>query len=140
MASTGSTTVQSGSSESKKARLFPRVVAGAAGVFFAAAGIAAFLAPAAFFEAAAAFEPYNAHFIRDIGAFQIGLGVVLLLSVWIGDALVVALGGVGIGSLVHSVGHVLDRHAGGTPMVDIPLLAALSVLLIAAALTRWRSI
>lgn len=111
-------------------------MAGGAGIFFAAAGIAAFLAPAAFFEAAAAFEPYNPHLIRDIGAFQIGLGVVLLLSVWFRDALIVALGGVGAGSLVHSVGHVLDRHLGGTPMVDIPVFGALSVLLLAAAWKR----
>lgn len=107
-----------------------------AGVFFAAAGIAAFVAPAAFFEAAAAFEPYNAHLIRDIGAFQVGLGVVLLLSVWFRDGLVVALGGVGVGSLVHAVGHVLDRHLGGTPTVDIPVFGALSVLLLAAAWKR----
>lgn len=138
MATTDTTTARSGASAGKTA-LFPRVVAGAAGAFFAAAGMAAFLAPAAFFEAAAAFEPYNAHLIRDIGAFQLGLGMVLLLSVWLRDALVVTLVGVGVGSLVHSVGHVLDRHLGGTPMVDIPFLAALSVLLLAAALLRWRS-
>lgn len=119
--------------------MFPRVVAGAAGVFFAAAGIAAFVAPAAFFEAAAAFEPYNTHLIRDIGAFQLGLGVVLLLAVWVGDALVVALAGVGVGSLVHSVGHVLDRDLGGTPAVDVPFFGALSVLLLAAAFVRWRT-
>lgn len=116
------------------------MVAGVAGAFLALAGIAAFVAPAAFFEAAAAFEPYNTHLIRDIGAFQIGLGLVLLLSVWISDGLVVALGGVGLGSLVHAVGHVLDRHLGGTPAVDIPFFAALSLLLVVAALLRWRSL
>jgi hypothetical protein len=39
--------------------------------------------PRSFFTALAAFEPYNQHFIQDIGAFQIGLGAVLLLAgVW----------------------------------------------------------
>ncbi|MEX0658751.1 MAG: hypothetical protein WD080_06415 [Egibacteraceae bacterium] len=117
-----------------------RIGAGLAGVFFAAAGLVAFLAPAAFFEAAAAFEPYNAHFLRDIGAFQVGLGAALLLAVWIRDGLVVALGGVGIGSLLHAIGHGLDRHLGGTPAIDIPFFGALSVLLLALAALRWRTI
>lgn len=119
--------------------MLAKVVAGVAGVFFVAAGAAAFGAPEAFFDAAAAFEPYNEHFIRDIGAFQVGLGVVLLLAVWVGDGLVVALGGVGIGSLVHGVGHALDRHLGGTPAIDIPFWVALSVLLLAVSVLRWRS-
>lgn len=117
-----------------------RAVAVAAGAFFVVAGLAAFIVPAAFFEAAATFEPYNEHFVRDIGAFQLGLGMVLLLSAWVEDALVVALGGVGIGSLVHSGGHVLDRDLGGDPAVDIPFFAALSIVLVIAAWMRWRSI
>lgn len=117
-----------------------QVVALVAGVFFLAAGAAAFFAPAAFFDAAAAFEPYNEHFIRDIGAFQIGLGAVLLLAIRINDALVVALGGVGVGSWMHAVGHVLDRDLGGTPAVDIPFFAGLSVLLVAVAALRWASL
>lgn len=36
--------------------------------------------PNPFFEQLAWFEPYNQHFIQDIGAFQIGLGVVLLIA------------------------------------------------------------
>jgi uncharacterized protein YjeT (DUF2065 family) len=117
-----------------------RAVAAAAGVFFILSGLAAFAAPEAFFEAAATFEPYNEHFVRDIGAFQLGLGMVLLLSVWIEDAAVVALGGVGVGSLVHTLGHGLDRHLGGTPAVDIPFFGALSIVLLGAALMRWRSL
>jgi multicomponent Na+:H+ antiporter subunit D len=51
------------------------------------------IAPTSFFEQAATFEPYNAHFIRDLGAFQIGLGAVLLLAAFSRDALLVALAG-----------------------------------------------
>lgn len=127
------------STSGRQSSSLPRVVAGAAGVFLVVAGLAAFGAPEAFFEAAAAFEPYNAHFIRDIGAFQVGLGAVLLLAVWIDDGLVVALGGVGFGSLVHGVGHALDRDLGGVPAIDIPFWAAFSVLLLAVAVLRWRS-
>ena len=96
-------------------------------------------APAAFFEAAATFEPYSEHLVRDIGAFQVGLGAVLILSVWVGDGLVVALGGVGAGSLVHAIGHVIDRDRGGTPAIDIPFFAAVAILLIVVAVLRWRA-
>jgi uncharacterized protein YjeT (DUF2065 family) len=117
-----------------------RVVSAAAGAFFALSGIAAFVAPATFFEAAATFEPYNEHFVRDIGAFQLGLGAVLLLSVWIDDASVVALGGVGIGSLFHTVAHAIDHDLGGQPTVDIPFHGAVSIVLLAVAGVRWRSL
>jgi hypothetical protein len=38
------------------------------------------VAPEAFFEAVATFEPLNAHLIRDVGACMVGLGAVLLLA------------------------------------------------------------
>ena len=136
MAVTGGRTSTTG----RTGHLVPRAVAGAVGVFFLAAGGMAFLAPAAFFEAAATFEPYSEHLVRDIGAFQVGVGAVLILSVWVGDGLVVALGGVGAGSLVHAVGHVVDRDRGGTPAIDIPFFAAVAVLLIVVAVLRWRAI
>lgn len=135
MAVTGGRTSTAG----RKSQLVPRVVAGAVGVFFLAAGGMAFLAPAAFFEAAATFEPYSEHLVRDIGAFQVGLGAVLILSVWVGDGLVVALGGVGAGSLVHAAGHVIDRGRGGTPAIDIPFFAAVAVLLLVVAVLRTRA-
>lgn len=115
-----------------------RVITWAAGLFLLGAGLFAFLAPAAFFDAAASFEPYNAHLIRDIGAFQIGLGAVLLLALSIDDAPIVALGGVGLGSLVHTMGHVLDRDLGGVPARDIPFFIALTALLLGAAALRRR--
>ena len=56
----------------------PRVVAVVGGAGFVAVGVWAMLDPRSFFEAAARFEPYNQHFLQDIGAFQVGLGIVLL--------------------------------------------------------------
>jgi hypothetical protein len=75
------------------ANRFPRVVAAIGGVMLAALGAFALIAPRSFFETVARFEPYNQHFIQDIGAFQIGLGVVLLLAAVpaYADALAVAL-------------------------------------------------
>ena len=111
-------------------------VALAGGVFFIAVGTWALLAPRSFFDTLATFEPYNAHFLRDVGAFQIGLGAVLLLASRRRDALFVALAGVGAGSLAHVAAHLIDRNAGGNPALDIPLLAILTLALLGAATTR----
>jgi hypothetical protein len=51
-------------------------------------GAWAFADPESFFDEVATFEPYNQHLIQDVGAFQIGLGAVLLIAA--GVALVVA--------------------------------------------------
>ena len=73
--------------------------------------------PRSFFAALATFEPYNQHFLQDVGAFQMGLGVVLLLAGVPGraDGLTVALVGVGVGAAFHTVSHVVGRDLGGTP-------------------------
>ena len=51
----------------------------------------------------------------------------------------VALGGVGIGSALHSVSHVIGRGLGGTPETDIPTFGLMTVLLVGAAWLRWRA-
>ena len=76
----------------------PRIVAIVGGAGFIALGLWAMVDPHSFFEALARFEPYNQHFLQDVGAFQIGLGAVFLLagpSVR-ADGLTVALVGVGV--------------------------------------------
>jgi hypothetical protein len=123
-----------------RAQRFTRLVAGAGGIVFAAFGIWAFASPRSFFDAVAVFEPYNAHFLRDIGAFQIGLGAVLLASLVWRDALLVALTGVGVGAVAHLAAHVLDRNLGGEPGIDIPFFAVIAVALVAAAVARARSL
>lgn len=115
---------------------FEQIVAIIVGVMLLVAGLWAFVAPAAFFESAATFEPYNAHLIRDIGAFQVGLGAVLVLAVVIPDALLAALAGVGAGAVFHLLAHVIDHDLGGDPAVDIPTFGLVAVLLIAAAVSR----
>jgi hypothetical protein len=118
----------------------PGIVAVAAGVFLLAFGIWAMAAPRSFFDAVALFEPYNQHFLQDIGAFQIGLGAVLLLPEWrpASDGLAVALLGVGIGGAAHTVSHVIGIELGGRPGSDIPLFTVLTVALLWAGIMRWR--
>ena len=119
---------------------FPRAVGVIGGVSFLAFGIWAMVGPVSFFETVAAFEPYNQHFLQDIGAFQIGLGAVLLLAAASdrADALAVGLMGVGVGSAAHTVSHLVGQDFGGTPEVDIPVFAVLSLLLLVAGVVRWR--
>ena len=100
----------------------PRAIAIVGGVGFIALGLWAMVDPRSFFAALATFEPYNQHFLLDIGAFQIGLGVVLLLAAVPvrADGLTVALVGVGVGAALHTLSHVVGRDLGGTPERDIP--------------------
>lgn len=120
----------------------PRAVAIVVGIGFIALGMWAMVDPRSFFEALATFEPYNQHFLQDVGAFQIGLGVVLLLAgvPLRADGLTVALVGVGVGAALHNMSHVVGRDLGGTPERDIPLFAATAVLLLAAGGFRWRHV
>jgi hypothetical protein len=100
------------------------------------------LDPASFFASVARFDPYNQHFLQDIGAFQIGLGAVLLLAgVLAGtDALATALVGTGVGAAIHAVSHVVGAELGGTPATDIPVFGAIAILLLAGGAIRWRSV
>ncbi|MEO8632357.1 MAG: hypothetical protein ABI466_03285 [Chloroflexota bacterium] len=115
------------------------MVAIAGGIGFLAPGVWAMVDPRSFFAALAAFEPYNQHFLQDIGAFQIGLGAVLLLGAWVrATAPTIALLGVGVGAAAHSLSHVIGRDLGGTPQSDLPLFSMMAVLLLAAGWARWR--
>jgi hypothetical protein len=116
----------------------PRIVALIGGVLLLVLGLWAFAAPESFYEALAVYPPYNAHFVRDIGAFQVGLGLVLVLAARMPDGLRAALLGVGGGGLLHAGGHLLDRDLGGNPVVDIPFLSILAVALLIAAVYAGR--
>jgi hypothetical protein len=118
----------------------PRIVAGSGGGFLLGSGLWAMVGPASFFDVAATFEPFNAHLLRDVGAFMIGLGAVLLLAAArpAVDALAITLCGVGVGAVAHTISHVVDRDRGGTPAVDIPFWAVLSLVLLGVGVARWR--
>lgn len=114
-----------------------RVVAVIGGLLLVASGVGAMIAPQPYFDAVAMFPPYNQHFIQDIGAFQIGLGAVLLLAAVLTDALAVALLGVGVGSAAHLVSHLVGIDLGGTPTTDLPLFAISTVVLLGTGAARW---
>lgn len=118
----------------------PRGVAIVGGIGFVTLGVWAMVDPSSFFETLARFEPYNQHLLQDIGAFQIGLGTVLLLAAWPGraDGLAVALIGVGAAAALHTVSHIVGRDLGGVPERDIPSFAGAALVLLVAGGLRWR--
>jgi hypothetical protein len=94
------------------------------GLFTLAFGIWAFFAPASFAEFVA--FPYNRHLLHDVGAFQIGIGVTVLLALLWADSVMVVLAGYVVGSSFHVVSHIIDRHIGGH--VYDPLVLGLIVV------------
>lgn len=112
----------------------PRTIATLGGAFFVGFGAWATLAPRSFYDRLATWPPYNEHFIHDIGAFQVGLGLALLLALLRNDALLVALGAVGIGQGIHAVMHFTDRDLGGKETDPFVMALLAIVLLVGAAL------
>lgn len=119
---------------------FARGTAGVIGFLLVALGVWALAGPRSFFDAIAIFPPYNQHFLQDIGAFQIGLGAVLLLALRApANGLGVALLGVGVGSAAHTLSHVIGIGLGGRPAADIPTFLVLTAALLAAGWSQWRA-
>ena len=115
--------------------------AAAGAMAFLPFGAWAMIAPRSFFERAATFDPYNQHLIQDIGAFQIGLGCVLLLAA-VRPALsgrATALLGSGVGAAAHVVSHVVGRDLGGRPATDIPLFTIIALLLLGGGVQSLRT-
>jgi len=104
-----------------------------AGLFMTAAGVAALLAPS-WFADAAGFTRHT-HFVHDAGAFQLGIGVTLLLAVAWRDGLALALAGFLVANTTHAIDHAIDLDLGGHSG-DGWGLAALSLLTAVALVVR----
>jgi hypothetical protein len=107
-----------------------RLVAWVAAAFWLVFGVWAFVDPASFFDQIATFEPYNEHFLHDVGSFQIGLGAALVFALLRWNALAAALGGTAVGSVIHVVSHVMDSDKGGrdSDPVGLGILALATVV------------
>ena len=108
------------------------------GLFFLGPGVWALLDPDSFYRELAPFEPYNRHFVHDIGAFQIGIGVALVLAAWWSDAKLIVLTGAASGAAAHLVSHIVDSDHGGND-TDIPVFAIVAAVLLVTAAARWIS-
>lgn len=113
------------------------VIAGGIGLLMLVLGIWSFVDPASF-AAFARFSEHT-HYLHDIGAFQIGIGVTLVLALIWDDSLSVALGGFVVGNTLHVTSHLMDLHLGGRA-TDWLVLAALSALALVALAARRRQV
>ncbi len=104
--------------------------------FFIGFGLWPFFDAKSFYDGVAEFEPYNPHFLHDIGAFQIGIGATLAAALWRRtDAIFAALAGAGAGAGFHSIAHIRDHGMGGAD-TDPYVQGLVAVLLLAGA--AWK--
>lgn len=108
-----------------------------AGLATAAIGVWALFDPWSFADFAG--FGVHEHFLHDIGAFQLGLGVTLLLAVAWSDALATALAGFFVANTAHTVNHVVDLDLGGSAW-QAWALGAVSVLIGVAFVLRLRQL
>ncbi len=118
---------------------FIRVVLAIAGGVNVVAGSALLIAPTWFFDAIGNFPPFNRHYLGDVGAFLLPIGVGLLIAVRDPIRHRSLIGVAAAGSLLHTLNHLYDDFVAGQAAVHfvretLPLLA-LGVLLIVAY--RW---
>ncbi len=82
---------------------------------------------------------FHEHFLHDVGAFQLGLGVTLLLAVLWSDALATALAGFLVANTAHTVNHVVDLGLGGAAW-QAWALGAVSIAIAVALVLRLRQL
>ena len=119
------------------ARTYLVAVTAVAGVVTAGIGIWCLIDPSSFADAVGFNE--HRHFLHDVGAFQLGLGVILLLALIWADALATALAGFIVANTVHTVNHIVDLDVGGSA-AQAWSLGAVSVALVLAFVLRLRQL
>jgi PPOX class probable F420-dependent enzyme len=108
-----------------------------AAAFSVVAGVWALFWPDSFAEAVR--FPEHTHFLHDIGAFQIGIGVTLALAVLWRDPVAVVLTGFLVGNTIHAANHAVDLDLGGRDS-DPWLLGLVSVVVAVALVRRLRQL
>jgi hypothetical protein len=120
-------------------RLATRVIGAVIGAFYMLTGAWAFFAPLSFFSTVATFAPPNVHLLHDLGAFQVGLGLALIVPVILQVPLRASLIAVLIASVLHVLAHLEDIRLGGHPTTDLPVLTLICVALAVALSLELRA-
>lgn len=120
-----------------------QVLVACAGIAHLFVGFATTLAPAWFFQNIGTFAPYNRHYEGDLGAFQLGMGVGLLLAARDPARQRLLLAAVALGNLLHALNHAYDALISHAALdywlrdtVPIFLFAVVLVILASGALGR----
>lgn len=108
-------------------------------IAFLVPGVWAFVAPVGFADTVATFDPYNRHYLHDLGAFQIGVGVAALVALRWRDGAVVALSAFFAAAGVHAVSHFIDRDLGGRA-ADPYALSVVALVALVALVARVRAL
>jgi PPOX class probable F420-dependent enzyme len=119
------------------ARIYLVTMTALIGLLTAGIGVWCLIDPRSFAEVVG--FPAHEHFVHDVGAFQVGLGVTLLLALVWSDALATALAGYIVANTVHAVNHIVDLDLGGSALQAWGLGGA-SVLLVIAFVLRLRQL
>lgn len=115
------------------AKTYLVAVTAVVGVVTAGSGVWCLTDPNSFADAVG-FEAHR-HFLHDVGAFQLGLGIILLLALIWGDAFATVLAGYILANSVHTVNHVIDLDIGGS-VAQAWILGAVSVALVPVFVLR----
>jgi PPOX class probable F420-dependent enzyme len=118
-------------------RIYLVTITALIGLLTAGIGVWCLIDPRSFAEVVG--FPAHEHFVHDVGAFQVGLGVTLLLALVWSDALATALAGYIVANTVHAVNHIVDLDLGGSALQAWALGGA-SVLLVIAFVLRLRQL
>ncbi|WP_216638164.1 hypothetical protein [Mycobacterium sp. 1423905.2] len=118
-------------------RVYLVTVTALAGLTMCGIGLWCLVDPSSFARVVAFHQ--HLHFLHDLGAFQLGLGVTLLLALLWADALATALAGFLVANTVHTVNHFVDLHEGGS-IGQAWSLGALSLAVAVALLVRLRQL
>jgi hypothetical protein len=94
----------------------------------------AYSAPGHFQSVVAPWASLGEHFLRDGGAFQIGLGTSVVAALFWRDAITVVLTGISVATLLHAISHTIDADYG-----HAAIIGAMGLLYVVACIARVRS-
>ncbi len=119
------------------ARIYLVTMTAVIGLLTAGIGVWCLIDPGSFAQSVG--FPAHEHFVHDLGAFQVGFGITLLLALIWSDALATVLAGYIVANTVHTANHIVDLDLGGSALQAWALGAA-SVTLIIAFVLRLRQL
>lgn len=110
------------------------IAVGLSGALYTFTGLALLFAPEWFFNSIGHFPPFNRHFMGDIGAFTLPLGLGLLLAARAPQRHRLFIGVVALGSFLHLANHLYDDVLANAWALEHFLVETLPLALVAVAL------